>query len=347
MVIYIYIFFLVTQSNVNPLSSIWVSFFNNLFLNNLVYWLGFLMKFNSFTLIYWNPWLFFNVILFNPLDEFIPFTNTLFTIHPPLLIVSVNTIFVGVFLTKQLPHLSATLCLIISVMVLGGAWAFQELSWGGWWNWDLIELGLAALMVSVILLMHIFNKFNKETEMLVNFFIFIFWLFKYINITNLTISIHNFIKNNFHYFFYWYVFIAVTTFTFWRGVTYICVITSVLFLATSLVDVIVFKKIILIGLFFFKKVNFINNCKNTIHRFFFLILICITIFNYNNVGNFNNYSPLTQSLYFFYKNECFGFSRDGVKVIFTRIMFSKINFFKNFNTFFGDMGYLANLIFLK
>ena len=340
--------FLLTRPTVNTLSSIWVSFFNNFFLNNLMYWLCFLMKSNNFALIYWNPWLLFNLTFFNPIDEFIPFTNTLFTIHPPLLIVLVNIILLGVFWVKQLAHLTTTLYLIIGVMGLGGAWAFQELSWGGWWNWDLIELGLAVLMLVIVFLVHLLNKFNKETEMLVGFFFFIFWLFKYINITNLTISIHNFIKNNFHYYFYWYMFIVAASFIFWRGVVYVCIITGVLFLTTSVVDVIFFKKIIFIGVFFYKKVSLNNNYKSAIHKIFFWTLTIIIIFNYNNFGNFNNnHHHLIKSLYFFYKNNYCGFSKDGVRVIFISTMFSKINFFKNFNTFYSDMGNLTNLIYLK
>ena len=49
-------------------------------------------------------------------------------------------------------------------LVLGGWWALQEGSWGGWWNWDPSETFGLFLMISYLFLLHV-NKtrsLNKE-----------------------------------------------------------------------------------------------------------------------------------------------------------------------------------------
>lgn len=68
-----------------------------------------------------------------------PLSNTLFTLHPPLLVISVTA---SVFC---LYHRQASawrgLSLLGLAMFGGGFWSSQELNWGGWWNWDVLEMG--------------------------------------------------------------------------------------------------------------------------------------------------------------------------------------------------------------
>lgn len=42
----------------------------------------------------------------------------------------------------------------LSALVLGGVWAAQELNWGGWWNWDVLETSAALLGVLILMAAH-------------------------------------------------------------------------------------------------------------------------------------------------------------------------------------------------
>jgi hypothetical protein len=44
-----------------------------------------------------------------------------------------------------------------SAILLGGYWAFQELSWGGWWNWDIVEL--ISIYVFYIIISYLHKKY--------------------------------------------------------------------------------------------------------------------------------------------------------------------------------------------
>lgn len=102
--------------------------------------------------------------------------------------------------------------LIFKSIILGSWWAEQELSWGGWWSWDFIELTSLNLLIFILLIIHfkknilVFNyKFlhlNSKvltTSLTINyFFLFTFYVFIVLSIIpvrfNLINSIHNFIN---------------------------------------------------------------------------------------------------------------------------------------------------------
>jgi hypothetical protein len=55
------------------------------------------------------------------------------------------------------------LLLIILSIFLGSFWSFQELSWGGWWNWDLIELLSLNFffIISIIIHLKFYDNFKR------------------------------------------------------------------------------------------------------------------------------------------------------------------------------------------
>lgn len=58
-------------------------------------------------------------------------SNSLFTIHPPLLYITVILAIVGCIRRERKPSVWPLAGLAFS-MILGGYWSMQELSWGGW-----------------------------------------------------------------------------------------------------------------------------------------------------------------------------------------------------------------------
>ncbi len=86
--------------------------------------------------------------------------------------------------------------LILLAIVLGSWWALQELNWGTWWNWDLVEI--INLLYFIALLKIIHNNiliFFKQYFKLLNL-IGVFMLCVLAVRLNLIQSIHNFINAN-------------------------------------------------------------------------------------------------------------------------------------------------------
>lgn len=85
--------------------------------------------------------------------------------------------------------------LIISLLsiFLGSWWAQQELDWGGWWNWDFVEIISLNVLVFIILNLH--KLYNNLTLTLINLFIMclLIILFSTFIRYNVFPSIHNFL----------------------------------------------------------------------------------------------------------------------------------------------------------
>jgi hypothetical protein len=91
--------------------------------------------------------------------------NTLASVHPLAVLTCYGVLLSSHNLSskKNLP-VSAVKVLIVS-LTLGGYWAFQEFTWGGWWNWDGVEVpALLAVIVYVIYLMHSVMRIGKSVR---------------------------------------------------------------------------------------------------------------------------------------------------------------------------------------
>lgn len=85
-------------------------------------------------------------------SSLLPLSNTLFTLHPLILIWG----------SAQAARLSAnqkqsvwpSLAALSLAIFLGGFWSLQELNWGGWWNWDVLELGSLVLWLLFVSFAH-------------------------------------------------------------------------------------------------------------------------------------------------------------------------------------------------
>lgn len=78
-------------------------------------------------------------------------------------------------------------------LTLGGLWSVQEVLWGGIWNWNLIEITILYIVVSLSLLYH-YGKLTLYVPKLLTFLIIMFFYFNHVP---LTLSVHNFVNNKY------------------------------------------------------------------------------------------------------------------------------------------------------
>lgn len=167
--------------------------------------------------------------------------------------------------------LKNNLFIIIIAISLGAWWAFQELSWGTWWNWDLVEI----INLYYLLLYLFYNHTNNITLIKTinnNFFKNIFKIIILLIAVryNLIQSIHNFISINNFYQYILYIYIVL----------------------------LFFKPI---KLKIKKKINFFNKLFNNFNFIYYIILINIIIgSNINILNNLNNSIINVFKLYLIY-----------------------------------------------
>jgi len=98
------------------------------------------------------------------------------------------------FLNKSSTFEIMILLLIIMLSItLGSWWAEQELSWGGWWSWDIIELISLHYLFLFLFFIHLPKKYLKYNYFYANIFTN-FIIFTLIIKFNFLDSIHNFLS---------------------------------------------------------------------------------------------------------------------------------------------------------
>jgi hypothetical protein len=132
---------------------------------------------------------FYNLLLNNSINK----------LHPALIYYSwiFLAVIYFVYLYSSLKYrtilnLVSTTLVLLYTLFLGGWWAYQEGSWGGWWNWDPSEMfGLFILSV-IISISHAIKHYNFYN--LSNFKTTISLLFLYYSFLQLNFSLisHNF-----------------------------------------------------------------------------------------------------------------------------------------------------------
>ena len=176
-----------------------------------------LYYFNIFDYFFLNTYLFnndyqlknYNILLNNNVNK----------IHPILLYSSLYFIFFNLFLNKLcLPYLHVNVNILKSLyslpllifylsftLMLGSWWAFQEGSWGGWWDWDISEVFGLFILANMLKLLHddlIHNNRNVYLFSMTHYYtiLLIFYFFMQLNFSlishnfNLNLS-SNFISN--------------------------------------------------------------------------------------------------------------------------------------------------------
>jgi len=172
----------------------------------------------------------YNYVLFI-LDPFLTFSNfKIFNLgllnilgfyHPLFLFLVIYHVFrvlkKNFFLIKKVQKKNnINFSLSVLTFFLGSYWAGQELLWGGFWNWDLVELTLLLLTLSMIFSFHFFFlkfSFFKTIFFFSKITIFTLFLYFIVNRSPLIISQHLFSSSFFfkldrHFF----IFLFITIF---------------------------------------------------------------------------------------------------------------------------------------
>lgn len=176
-------------------------------------------------------------------------TNTLFLIHPILLYFSWLTL-----MSFSYYKLFKKYYLNLIAIILGGLWAMQELNWGGWWNWDAVEMGSSLVIISILYNLHTSQIQNSAKSYILHIqYILLIGFIFFLNKIGLGGSIHAFTLTQTIKFYY---------------IEVIYIYLLIFFLLKLLNIKIIFKKIILMCLYsIFLNVNFL--------KFICLGIICI------------------------------------------------------------------------
>ena len=147
------------------------------------------LLFFNITIFYFMFSLFGNVSSLNFMSTFnAGLFNGLLLVHPMLLFLSYVFIFLvsfeyfnKFFESKHFSSLNTflmqyTMFFIVISIILGAIWAQQELNWGGWWGWDLVEVGSLVWLTAFIFFIHFrfltFNFYYLRNFLLCSLFFF-------------------------------------------------------------------------------------------------------------------------------------------------------------------------------
>lgn len=214
-------------------------------------------------------------------------TNTFFVIHPTILYLSSCLCLTHPF--KRLTNwpvawLSVALC-------LGGFWSMQELNWGGWWNWDSLEVGSALILILILARLHI--KMQSKKIFYKSFFLNLLWSCSYyaLNKLGLATSIHSFIASrnariNFIYFLIKLGFLAIGL-TFCLNRAQWVIVIFALWVYSSFKNLNALKPLTLVLAFLFLcKLIKGNSLTKGYHFFYKICCILFIAYNMHNVFYF-------------------------------------------------------------
>ena len=171
---------------------------NNLILIIVLYTLSFLIFLNKkmFKVFYI---FFFTVKFKKSIFINIPLSNSLFFIHPLLLLTNWMIIVFYIW-KKKIKYINFMNYLMFFIsLFLGGYWSIQEFNWGGWWNWDVLEFFSFITVLNFLIFSHLVkfkkNIFINKTQYFNIIILIIYLTFNKLGINS---SIHTFVKiNNF------------------------------------------------------------------------------------------------------------------------------------------------------
>lgn len=291
--------------------------------------------------------------------------NGIFLIHPILLYIFYsNIIYILILIYNnnnssdfnffiQIKNiLKNNLNIIFLAVVLGSWWALQELSWGFWWNWDLIEIINLIYFIYIVLLIHnnsvFFIKYIRRYMYILNIYIIIFVIVVRYNLIQ---SIHNFIAiSGINQYIIYIFFFFIIFFYFIRksgGKYYIINRLSYNFIIVNL-----YFSIVLLSIFFTKNFNILTNY---IDLFTTLVsLIVINILGYVWVINVHRDSVRKTIFIFIFSNffikrniiYIYKMIRINFKIHIIVFFFIFIIFFKNFFIeVYGYIGFMYNYLY--
>ena len=222
-------------------------------------------------------------------------TNGLCLIHPLLVYLLYIYILVYIFRKYDIYYYWFVwnfkfylLSINVLALILGSWWAYQELNWGGWWNWDFVELILFIFFIKNIILTHSFNFFKtfyfysfnvSYFFYLILFFVFVRWdILNSVHSFNLLSSFENYIN---------YIFFIFLLFL----IYYLLVLTTTY---KKLNSKYIFNK----NIFILTNVNLFLNLFIYITIIFFIYNVIITLNNQTEQSETVNFLKLFLVLFF-------------------------------------------------
>lgn len=188
---------------------------------------------------------------------------------------------------------------IATAIILGSWWATQELNWGSWWEWDLVEIINLYYLLLLIFFLHqnilfLLKSYNKFINNIIIITIFIF-LVRY----NLIHSIHNFINSSefiqfYNYFFIGTLFIFILILNNNNNFNFNFKIYNALFCLYKYIILLILFTILYnyLGL---DNLNLLNYFKIILSLYIALIVMFISIFNIKKIFfNFKLYIILNE-----------------------------------------------------
>ena len=254
--------------------------------------------------------------------------NGLVLIHPPVLfltyLILINnldtrySIFRPYLFSKKINNFTLRgMYYSFFALLLGSIWAQQELNWGGWWGWDLVEFGALFFFLFFIHECHKPHWFYESvsfsrilTLFLLFFYISLHWgllesVHAFVNPSELTLPCYilvylvfflNFIKPSFFknnlrkFFFYKLFFIFLTIFFSTQGYNFPISWLFPILVFTNLIFIAQLNSPLTLSLGFMPVfVNFINTSifiwlkSKVLHSTFLIFLFIVTVMNFKNI----------------------------------------------------------------
>lgn len=217
--------------------------------------------------------------------------NKIFQLHVSFYIICLYRL---IFLSNNTKFLNL---LIFTTLFLGSLWSFQEIMWGAFWNWNLIEVTILIFFISIFFLSHVKKNYywiNKYILLLIGTYL-------YFNHLPLKLSIHNFVNNKLIK--TYFIFIVSVFFIFNCVFVYKILVvlwcTPIIYLFINVNSLILTKIVILTFLLFI--FNFKFFILNLVLSFNFIISLLVLFFYYvfklKHVKNISHYY-LIVSVYF-------------------------------------------------
>jgi hypothetical protein len=223
------------------------------------------------------------------------------------------------------------LYIIFLLLFLGSYWAAQELSWGGWWSWDIIESTIALMLVVGLWLFHFkinFFFFKKILERILVFF----FVFNKISIINSVHSFSSLSEDNYLYI-YIFIFLLYKLFLLVPFISFFISINLIFYenIKVFFLFVLFFFLFYTKNIFFFITINFKNFfffIKNI--QYIHILLVYLLIFNSTIFSDTYIYTyTYFIGINFFFVNDTFQFYTNNfnLQYIFKNIFAISSNYF--------------------
>lgn len=225
-----------------------------------------------------------NLFYFNKL--ILALTNTLFLIHPIILYITICNIFLNVK-QKHIKHYLLNILIFLFSLFLGGFWSLQELNWGGWWNWDVLECGILLQGLLSLFYFHFLKKKIYTYNYICIFkSIILITVYTFLNKLGVATSIHAFISSKLLKINYIFIYLCtfLIIFFFKKKIKFYTHLIILLYIYIYLKMCIFFKIPFFFCIYFYylykNKIKFIFI--KTLHLVLLFIILIIYYFNYYN-----------------------------------------------------------------